>query len=124
MTLFNLAWSRTAKETILKCWIQTWCLSNRRIEEARTICESLIQSEDTNSPVLLHEPEFIYNGIHSLPLLANDTNSSNYCPYNDVVDEVRDIENAADLLDVLNGCVVPEEDDTRHSLPKNVTNIV
>ena len=50
--------------------------------------------------------------------MANDANSSNYCPYDDVVDEVRDIENAADVLDVLNKCVVPEEDDTRPSLPK------
>ena len=106
MYIFNEAWRKTIRSTILKCWTKSKCLSEIQVQEATSILNTMNRANVTDSStdtVLLQKAEEIYRSIQAHAFL-----STSGAPACFVINEIADVENLAQFLQVLN-MEIPED---------------
>ena len=68
MFIFNEAWRKTSRSTILKCWIKSKCLSEMQVQDANNILKAMNVPNERDSStdiVPLQEVEEIYTNIQA-----------------------------------------------------------
>ncbi len=117
MSLFNEAWSKTKRTTVLKCWIKSECLSEGQVQLAREICASLSEVDPDSGHdalILQTDAQSIFQDLSTMSCLQTTQHNAQ-----ELIADVQGIENVAELLDVLNSEAAEDNDPSPYEIAIN-----
>ena len=115
MYMFNEAWSRTSKSTILKCWK---CFNEDQVQHAKSLYEELKQVKETTGFAALvsqNEVQEIYESIQLSTMMSSSSTATVA-----VMNELPDIRDFNELSRLFN-LSMPEDEDRTHTQISNST---